>query len=82
MVCNSIEKRLQHSRLPVKLAKFLKIPFLTDEFCWLLLTLKLVFLEEFRAKAGVTVSNKYQIQLKKTFAAAKIQKQLTQLCFL
>ena len=77
MVCNSIKKRLQHSHLPVKLAKFLKIPFFTEEFWWLLLTLKLVFLQEFGAKTGVTVSNKYQIQLKKLFAAAKIQKQLT-----
>ena len=37
-VCNSIKKRLQHSCLPVKLAKFLKTPFFTEEFRWLLLT--------------------------------------------
>ena len=37
-VCNSIKKRLQHCCLPVKLAKFLKTPFFTEEFRWLLLT--------------------------------------------
>ena len=37
-VCNSIKKRLQHSCLPMKLAKFLKTPFFTEEFRWLLLT--------------------------------------------
>ena len=37
-VCNSIKKRLQHSCLPVKLAKFLKTSFFTEEFRWLLLT--------------------------------------------
>ena len=31
-VCNSIKKRLQHSYFPVKLAKFLKIPFLQRSF--------------------------------------------------
>ena len=36
--CNSIKKRLQHSCFPVKLAKFLKTPFFTEEFQWLLLT--------------------------------------------
>ena len=38
-VCNSIKKRLQHSCLPVKLAKFVKTPFFTEEFRWLLLTI-------------------------------------------
>ena len=42
-VCNSIKKRLQHSCLPVKLAKFLKTPFLTEEFRWLLLTFNSCF---------------------------------------
>ena len=42
-VCNSIKKRLQHSCLPVKLAKFLKIPFFTEEFRWLLLTFNSCF---------------------------------------
>ena len=37
-VCNSIKNRLQHSCLPVKLAKFLRTPFFTEEFRWLLLT--------------------------------------------
>ena len=37
-VCNSFKKRLQHSCLPVKLAKFLKTPFFKEEFWWLLLT--------------------------------------------
>ena len=42
-VCNSIKKRLQHSCLPVKLAKFLKTSFFTDEFRWLLLTFNSCF---------------------------------------
>ena len=37
----------------------------------------LVSPQEFGAETGVTVSNKYQIELKKVFAAAKIQKQPT-----
>ena len=59
----------------MKLAKFLKTPFFTEEFQWLFLTFKLVFPKEIGAKTSVTVSNKYQIQLKKVFAATKIQKQ-------
>ena len=74
-VWNFIKKRLQHSCFPVKLAKFLKATFFTEEFQWLLLTFSSLFPKEFGAKFGVTVSNKYQSQLKKVFAAAKIQKQ-------
>ena len=37
---------------------------------------KLVFPKEFGGKTGLTISNKYQSQPKKVFAAAKIQKQL------
>ena len=73
-VWNCIKKRLQHSCFPVKLAKFLKTTFFTEEFQWLLLTFSSLFPREFRARFGVTVSNKYQSQLKKVFAAAKIQK--------
>ena len=36
-VCNVIKKRLRHRYFPVKLAKFLKLPFVTEEFQWLLL---------------------------------------------
>ena len=42
-VCNSIKKRLQRSCLPAKLAKFLKTPYFTDEFQWLLLTFNSCF---------------------------------------
>ena len=42
-VCNFVKKKLQHSCLPVKRAKFLKTPFFTEEFRWLLLTLTHVF---------------------------------------
>ena len=42
-VCNSIKKRLQHSCLPVKLAKFLKTTFSKQEFRWLLLTFNSCF---------------------------------------
>ena len=73
-VCNSIKKRLQHKCFPAKLAKFLRIPYFTEEFQRLLLTFN-----SCGAKTGATVSNKYQIQLKKVFAAARIQKQPPQL---
>ena len=42
-VCNSIKKKLQHNYLAVKLAKFLKTPFFTEEFRWLLLTFNSCF---------------------------------------
>ena len=42
-VCNSIKKRLQHSCLPLKLAKFLKVPSFTEKFRWLLLTFNSCF---------------------------------------
>ena len=41
--CSSIKKRLQQSCVPVKLAKFLKTPFFTEEFQWLLLTFNSCF---------------------------------------
>ena len=75
-VCNSINKRLQHSCLPVKLAKFLKT-FFYREVSVAASDVQLVSPQEFGAKTGVTVSNKYQILLKTVFAAAKIQKQPT-----
>ena len=52
----------------VKLAKFLKTPFLQRSFGF-------VFPQEFGAKTGVTVINSYHIHLKKVFVSAKIQKQ-------
>ena len=77
-VCNSIKKKLQYSCLAVKLAAFLKTLFFAEEFPWLLLTFNSFF---YRSLGGGenrwTVSNKYQIQLKKVFAPAKIQKQPT-----
>ena len=38
--CNIIEKRLQHRCFPVKFAKFLRTPFFTEDFRWLLLVIK------------------------------------------
>ena len=38
-----------------------------------------MFSKDFGTKTGGTVSNKYQIQLKKVFAAAEIQKQPSQI---
>ena len=35
--CNFIKKRLQHRFFPVKFAKFLRTPFLTEHVRWLLL---------------------------------------------
>ena len=43
------------------LQKFLEHLF--KEFQWLLLRFQFMFSKEFRAKAGITVINKYQIQL-------------------
>ena len=42
-VCSSLKKRLQHRCFPVRPAKFLKIPFFTEGFQWLLLTFNLCF---------------------------------------
>ena len=59
----------------MKFAKFLRTP-IFKEFQWVLVRFQLMFSKEFGAKAGATVSNKYEIQLgKKVLAAAKIQKQ-------
>ena len=41
--CNSIKERLQDSCFSVKLPKFLKAPFFTAEFQWLLLTFNSCF---------------------------------------
>ena len=62
--CSSIKKRLQHNCFPVKFAKNFRTRFF-KEFQWLLLSFQLMFSKEFGAKAGATVRNKYQIQLKK-----------------
>ena len=64
--CNSIKKRLQHNCFPVKFANILRTPFF-KEFQWLLLRFQLMFSKEFGVKTGATVSNKYQIQLKKDY---------------
>ena len=54
--CNFIKKRLQHSCSPVKFAKFLKTHFFYRR----------IPVKEFGTKVGVIVSNRYQIQLKKS----------------
>ena len=64
--CNFIKERLQHNCFSVKFAKFLRISFL-KKFPWLLLRFQLMFSKEFGAKAGATVSNKYQILLEKKY---------------
>ena len=51
-VCNSIKKRLQHSCFPVKLAKFLKTPFFTEECQWLLLMFNSCFQRSLEQKPG------------------------------
>ena len=60
--CNSIEKKLQYSSFPVKFAKFLITLFLQKSSSGCFWGVSRVFEG---AKAGVTVSNKYQIHLKK-----------------
>ena len=54
--CKSIKKRVQHRFSPVKFAKFLRTPFFYRR----------VPGKEFGAKVGVTINNKYQIQLRKS----------------
>ena len=58
--CDSIKKRLQHRRFPVKFAKFLRTLFLKKGVPVAASEVLLTFLKEF--------NNKYQIQLKKIFA--------------
>ena len=74
-ICNSIKRRLQHSCFPVKLQNFYKT-FSYRGVSVAASDVKLVFPKEFGGKTGLTISNKYQSQPKKVFAAAKIQKQL------
>ena len=60
---NSIKKKLQHRCFPVKFAKFLRTTFLQKSSSGCFWGFEVVFLKEFGAKTGVTVSNKYQIHL-------------------
>ena len=76
-VCNSIKKRLQHSCLPVKLAKFLKTPFFTEEFRWLLLTFNSCLHRSSGQKQVWLSAINTRFSWKKVFAATKIQKQPT-----
>ena len=69
------KKKLQCKCFPVNLTKFLRTPFSTVELKWLLLRFNFCF-QVSGTKTYATVSNTYQIQLKKVFAATKIQKQL------
>ena len=64
--CNSIKERLQHNFFSVKFAKFLRTSFFKKS-PWLLLRFQLMFSKELGAKAGATVSNKYQILLEKKY---------------
>ena len=63
--CNSIKKRFQHRCFPVKFPKFLRTHFFAKQLQWLLLRFNL-FSKECGTRIGATVSNKYQIQLKKS----------------
>ena len=60
-------KRLQHICYPVKFAKLLSISFFTEQLQWLHLRFYSFFSKESRTKTSTTVSDKYQIQLKKIF---------------
>ena len=60
---------LQHRFFPVKFAKFLRTPFFTEQVWWLPGT-----------KAGATVSNKYQIQLKKSICCHEYPEAATIQC--
>ena len=64
-LCNSIKKRLQYSRFPVKIANLLRTPFLQNRFSGY------SFSKESRTKTGVTVSNKYHIELQKSICCHK-----------
>ena len=69
--CNSIKIMPQHRCFPVKCAKFLRTPFFTEEFLRLLLRFLTHVFKGVGAKAGATIINKYQIQLKKTIFREK-----------
>ena len=74
--CNSIEKRLQNRCFPVKFAKFLRTPFFTKEFQWLLLRFDSCFQRRSKQKPVQLSAIITTFRWKKVFAAAKIQKQL------
>ena len=68
--CNSIKRRLQYRCFPVKFVKFLKAPFLEKRSSGCFLGLSRVF-KGVRSKNRATVSNIYQIQLKKSICWRK-----------
>ena len=74
-VWNSIKKRLQQRCLPVKLAKFLKTPFLTEEFQWLLLTFNSCFQRSSERKPLRLPAINTRFSWKKVSPAVKIQRQ-------
>ena len=73
--CNSIEKRLQHRCFPVKFAEFLRKPFCTEEFQWLLLKFNSCFQRCSGQKPVRLSAINTRFSWKKIFAAAKMQKQ-------
>ena len=64
-VSNSIRKKLQHSCFPVRLEKFLKTPFYTMEFQWLLLTFNLCFQRSSEEKPVWLPAKKPRVSWKK-----------------
>ena len=73
--CNSFIKRLQLRCFPVKFAKFLKIPFFTEKFQWLLLMFNSCFQRSSEQKSVRLSPKNARFSWKKIFAVEKIQKQ-------
>ena len=73
--CNPIKKRFQHRCFPMKFEKFLRTPFFTKEFQWLLLRFNSCFQRCSDQKPVRLSAINTRFNWKKVFAAAKIQKQ-------
>ena len=73
--CNpedSVKKRLQHRCFPVKFAKYLRTPILTEQLQWLLLTFNSYFQRIPERKMVQLLAINTRFSWKKVFAVAKI----------
>ena len=74
-VRNSIKKRLQYSRFPVKFANFIRTPFLQNSFSGCFLKMNSCFQRSPEQKQLRLSAINTIFSCKKVFAATKIQKQ-------
>ena len=76
---NSVKKRLQHRCFPVKFAKYLGTPILTDQLQWLLLTFNSCFQRITERNPVRLLATNTRFSCKKVFAVAKISTSVRQI---